>query len=397
VVIAALVVAAPGTAASRSAEHASAGQTFTINVDGHNPKANESFLAYFPHSITVHAGDSVVFHSIGIGEPHTVTLGTYANDAVKAYNELTPAQQNANTPPASFLAVDAKVPNLFPEGPGDAVQSVANPCYQQSGTVGTNTCPNSQHEQPVFDGTQVYYNSGWLDSGQSWTLHLSGAMSPGAYRFMCALHREGMSGKITVAPASKTIMSPAEQYALGVKQLAKAAAPLAPAVAALRQGQPPVPNVTLPGPNPVLAGSGAANTSGSIDEFGKKTISIPVGGTVTWWIIGPHSITFNSDKTNNDIRAEAPDGTVHLNPPALAPAGGPGEPPPAKGGPTSGIHFKVVAKASWNGQGFFSSGVFQNSFGPPVIEGYQLKFNKAGIYHYICTVHDNMKGTVVVG
>ena len=128
-----------------------------------------------------------------------------------------------------------------------------------------------------------------------------------------------------------------------------------------------------------------------------KTEKIPVGGSVTWWIIGPHSITFNSDKTNNDIRAVAPDGTVHLNPPALAPAGGPGEPPPAKGGPTSGIHFKLVASSTWNGKGFHNSGVFQNSFGPPVIEGYKLTFTKAGTYHYICTVHDNMKGTVVVG
>ena len=32
-----------------------------------------------------------------------------------------------------------------------------------------------------------------------------------------------------------------------------------------------------------------------------------------------------------------------------------------------------------------------------MIEGYKLKFTHAGTYHYICTVHDNMKGTVVVG
>jgi plastocyanin len=226
---------------------------------------------------------------------------------------------------------------------------------------------------------------------------MSGAISPGEYRFMCALHREGMSGKIDVVPASKTILSPADQYAIGQKQLAAAAKPLVFPVAALRQGKPPVPHVTLPGPNPVLAGSGAPNTSGSIDEFGMKTVKIPVGGTVTWWVIGPHSITFNSDSTNNDIQSEAPDGTLHLNPKALAPAGGPGEPPPAKGAPPKGLHFKVVASSSWNGKGFHNSGVYQNSFGPPVIEGYQLKFTKAGIYHYICTVHDNMKGTVVVG
>jgi plastocyanin len=391
------VLLATGSASAKVGR-ASGAQTFRVNVDQTSPKANVDFLAYFPHSITVHPGDSVVFDWAGNGEPHTVTLGSLADSAVAAFNRLTPAQKQANTPPPGFAAIDATVPNLFPEGPGDATQSVSNPCFQHAGPVGSNICPNSQHEQPAFDGSFAYYKSGWLDSGQKWTMHLSGGTSPGTYRFMCALHREEMQGKITVVPASKTIMTPSAQFALGQKQFANDLKPLAPAIATIRQGKPPVPNVTLPdSPNAVLAGSGVPNSSGSVDEFGKSTIKIPVGGTVTWWVIGPHSITFHSDKTNDDIRAEAPDGTVHINPNAVAPAGGPGEPPPAKGGPTKGINFKVVASQSWDGKGFHNSGVFMNSFGPPVIEGYKLKFTKAGTYHYICTVHDHMKGTVVVG
>jgi hypothetical protein len=119
---------------------------------------------------------------------------------------------------------------------------------------------------------------------------------------------------------------------------------------------------------------------------------------VTWYLLGDHSITFNSDKTDNDVRANAPDGTVHFNLKGVAPAGGPGEPPPNKlPAYKRGIHLKVVASSSWSGQGFHSSGVFVNSFGPPLIEGYKLTFTKAGTYNYICTVHDHMKGTVVVG
>jgi plastocyanin len=392
----ALVLLATGSATAKVTRVTGA-QTFTINVDGFNPKANEDFLAFFPRAITAHAGDTVVFHYVGVGEPHTVTLGTLADNAVHAYNQLTPAEKQSNNPPKSFQEVDAQVPSLFPHGPGDAVQSVANPCYQKTTPVGSDVCPNSQHEQPEFDGSYTYYNSGWFKNNQSWTVHLSGGMSPGTYRFMCALHREDMQGKITVVSSSKTVMSPSSQYALGEKQLAADEKPLVVPVATLRQGKPPVPHVTLPGPNPVLAGSGAPNTSGSVDEFGLSTVHIPVGGTVTWWLLGDHSITFNSDKTNNDVQSEAPDGTIHLNPKAFGPFGGPGEPPPSNGGPTSGIHFKVVASSSWDGQGFHSSGVFVNSFGPPVIEGYKLKFTKAGTYHYICTVHDHMKGTVVVG
>ena len=69
-----------GTAVRSSATGA---QTFTVNVDGFNKKTNESFLAYFPRAVTVHAGDTVRFHYVGVGEPHTVTLGTLANAAVE--------------------------------------------------------------------------------------------------------------------------------------------------------------------------------------------------------------------------------------------------------------------------------------------------------------------------
>src|SRR5205823_312121 len=93
------------------------GQTFTVNVDGKNPAANESFIAYYPSTVRAHAGDTVVFHYVGVGEPHTVTLGTLANGAVAAFEKLTPKQLQG-APPKSALRADAKVPFLFPQGPG---------------------------------------------------------------------------------------------------------------------------------------------------------------------------------------------------------------------------------------------------------------------------------------
>ena len=162
-----------------------------------------------------------------------------------------------------------------------------------------------------------------------------------------------------------------------------------------RQGKLPIPKQP-PGTGVVLAGSGSpAVQEAAIDEFGPRPIQIGVGESVTWWLLGPHTITFNSNKTNNDVRAVAPDGTVHLNPKALLPAAGPGE-PHGPGGQGKGLKFKLVAATSWNGQGFHNSGIFTNSFGPPLIEGYKITFTRAGTYKYICTVHDDMKGTVVV-
>ena len=377
--------AAPGRVSS---------QVFTVNVDGVNSKANETFFAYFPRASTVHPGDSVVFHYVGVGEPHTVTLGTLADRALGFYVHLTPRQQQG-PPPAALQAADAALPQLLPQGPGDATPAAADPCYVRSGPPGTALCPRSQHEQPAFDGNQSFYNSGWLDANQRWTVHISSATPPGTYRFLCLLHREFMNGKITVVPSDKAIAGPSAQYALGKRQQAAMEAALDPAVNALRLGKPPVPKAVLPADS-ALAGS-AAMVPAQIDEFGPRTVKIPVGGSVTWYFLGAHTVTFDSDKTDNDIRFTAPDGTVHINPKAAAPAGGPGEPPPARGGSTSGIHLKVVASSTWNGRGFHSSGVFANSFGPPLIEGYRITFTRAGKYKYICTVHDNMKGEVDVG
>ena len=395
VVLGALAGAAGLSARTGALRTGSSVQTFTVNVDGANKSANESFIAYFPSVVRLHAGDTVVFHYVGVGEPHSVTLGTLANDAVAAFEALTPKQQRGQ-PPASALAADAKVPSLFPQGPGDVVPVSANPCLVESGIPSsTGPCPENPGSED-FTGREAYDNSGWMNSQAKFSVHLSSGMAPGVYRFMCDVHREGMTGRIVVVPASTPVASPAVQFAAGQKRLAGLEARLQPAVNAERQGKPPVP-VTLPGKATVLAGSRSPAVGlASIDEFGPKVLKVPVGGYVIWYLLGLHSITFDSSKANNDVRKTAPDGTVHLNLPALLPAGGPGEPGHVSGGSGKGVTFKVVAESTWNGRGFHSSGIFGNS-GPPLIEGYRIRFTRAGTYNYICTVHDHMKGTIVVG
>jgi len=385
------------TGAAQAGGSRSAAQTFTVDVDGKNPKVNEAFIAYYPSTVRVHPGDTVVFHEVGNGEPHTVTLGSLTNTVVAAFDKLTPKQQQEQ-PPKALLRLDAKVPQLLPQGPGDAVQSGANPCFVQSGEPpAKSACPKVA--QPGFTGKESFYNSGWLGSNAKFSVHLSSGIAPGTYRFMCLLHREGMTGKIVVVPSSSPVPSPGTQFAGGQKALAATEAKLAPAAKALVQGKPPLP-VTLPGQHPVLAGSGSPSTEAAITQFGPRKIHIPVGGTVTWSLIGPHSLTFNSNKTDDDIRSVAPDGTVHLNPKAVAPVNATGEPPPkgnsqnrSSNGPPK---FRVVGHKTWNGKGFLNTGVFVNS-GPPLIEGYSITFTHAGKYKYLCTVHDDMTGEVDVG
>ncbi len=387
-----------GAQTARTAGAAAGSQTFTVNVDGRNKKVNESFIGFYPNIVDVHAGDTVVFHYVGVGEPHTVALGTLTNAAVAAFDKLTPAQ--LNNPPKSAIALDAKVPGLFPQGPGDVIPAGGDPCFLASGAPPAKTaCPKTA--QPSFDGSQSFYDSGWLKNNQRFTVHLSATTPAGSYRFMCLLHREGMSGQINVVPASASVASPAAQAARGQAQVAKLEGLLVRSAALLKQGKPPVPGLTLPGSNPILTGSGAgpgSNVPAQIDEYGPALVHVPVGGSVTWWLAGDHSITFNSTSADNDIQSVAPDGSLHFNPKAVAPVGGPGEPgKPLKGGTRSHINFKVVASQSWNGKGFHNSGVFGNSQPPNIEELPELTFTRAGTYKFICTVHDDMKGTIVVG
>jgi plastocyanin len=399
VLVAVGVLAASGAfgavrGASARTARAGASETFTVNVDGKNPAVNESFDAFYPHIVTVHPGDTVVFHYAGNGEPHTVALGTLAAGAVTAFDKLAPAEQQ--NPPKSALAADGRVPQFTGKG-GAIVQAAANPCYLASGEPSARSaCPAGA--QPAFDGTQSYYDSGWLKANENFTVHLSSSIAPGSYAFMCLVHREGMQGKITVVPAAAPVASPSAQAATGAAELAKDEAQLVGPAGLLAEGRPPIPGATLPGANPVLVGSGNPGAgAGQIDLYGPKSVHIPVGRSVTWWLTGVHTITFNANSTDNDVQRIATNGDVSFNVKAVAPVGGPGEPPPA--GPPSGgtsIKFKLVTSSSWNGEGFHNSGLFVNSF-PPNIEGYKLTFTRAGTYHYICTVHDNMKGTVVVG
>jgi plastocyanin len=77
--------------------------------------ATELESAYFPSVIRVHAGDTVVFHQAGTGEPHTVALCSLVDNAVSTSAGRTPAQQN--NPPKAALAADAAVPQLLAQGP----------------------------------------------------------------------------------------------------------------------------------------------------------------------------------------------------------------------------------------------------------------------------------------
>ncbi|HEX9236700.1 MAG TPA: hypothetical protein VF972_10530, partial [Actinomycetota bacterium] len=246
--------------------------------------------------------------------------------------------------------------------------------------------------QPAFDGTQSFYSSGWLASGSPFAVKLSASIKPGAYKYMCLVHREGMTGTIIVVDHSQSVPSPDQQAATGQADLVSQTATFQPAVGPLAKGTNPELKFLPSGPKIALAGSGLQEANGGIDQFGPAEITATVGSTISWIVLGPHTISFNAPTDAQGIHTP---GSSQLNHKAIDPVGGPGQtaysnysgngPPPAP---------LVIKGGSFDGNGFRSSGVIF-SFPPAVLE-YQLTFTAKGTFPYKCLVHDGMKGTVTI-
>ena len=374
---------------------------FTVEVDGKTTFA-ASFIAYFPNDVQAHPGDTVDFHNNFSGEPHSVTLGTDVDDVFSVIAQACPNGGLADPdcqegPPEQYAdqynAADAKLPLLIPDDPTQPIsQAAAQPCYLATGDAPTDNsaCSADQMTQPDFDGTQTFYNSGYLaDDGEVFAVKLSDDIAPGVYNYYCLLHREGMSGTITVVAKDTGVPKPEDQAAAGDQALADVVAKLQPAVDDMA-------SLTA---DTALAGNFSEDApEAEINEFGPSDITISAGDAVTWTVLGPHSIAFNATEDARPILAKGSDGTVSLNTKAATPApeGAPGQTPPGPDSPPV-EEPTLIDAGEWDGQGFHSSGLIL-SFGPgdPGYSAYKLTFTTAGTYTYICTVHPDMEGTVTV-
>ena len=365
-----------GIAACGSSKSSSA-QSRTVQVDGTTDKFNGDFLAYFPDAVTVHPGDTVDFKENWTGEPHTVTLGSLADKDMSAYKANPNAQQS--------------LPSLLSPS-NDFAQNAAQPCYLTTGTppADPNTaCSKDQQTQKDFDGTQSFYNSGFLPEGASFSVKLSSSVKPGRYSYFCLLHGPMMSGSITVVGSDKSIPSADTSNKRGDAQKAALVAKVLPAYNQARAGQFPLPGVKN------VAGYGDQNTpTVGIDEFIPATIQAKVGQPVNWTMVGPHTISFGKAPIEpGKFYSKAPDGAWHLNP-AFAPSGFPAAPPPGNGPPNGPPTVTPLNGGTYDGTSFKSTGVVQ-SF-PPSLVAPELTFTKPGTYAYVCLIHPKMGGVVQV-
>jgi plastocyanin len=375
-------------------------QIFPVQVDGKTAAFAAEYIAYFPNEVQAHPGDEVDFTDVFSGAPHTVTLGKAVDDLFALEAKACPNGGPAADPacakglPAQYAdqynTLNGKLVNLLPQKPGDAPQAAANACFLATGDMPSDGSACAKTNQPSFDGTQTVYNSGVLEDQVPFKVKLADNIAPGTYNYFCLLHREGMSGTITVVAKNTKVATPAEVTKKGTDQLSGIVAKLKPEFDKL---------ASLKADTAQAGALSKDAQNGIVAEFGPKEISIPVGGSVTWTVLGPHTISFNAPESARPIIKKGGDGAFHINQEGAAPApeGGAGQPAPDPNAPppTENAPPTLIDAGTWDGTGLHSSGLIL-SF-PPALFSYKLTFTTAGTYKVVCLVHPDMEGTVKVG
>ena len=377
---------ATGTATTTEQGAGEAGQV-AVDIDADTDEPNAFFFAYFPDEVRVHPGDTVVYRSNFTGEPHSITFGTFIQPAIKAVENATPEQLAADEPPPEFQALFPY--SMLPEGPGDANQVSANPCFVVSGEMPKDTTKPCEVREPApFTGQEVFYNSGFLPDGETFEVELADDITPGSYQGFCMLHLTEMISTITVVPEAQDVPSADEVTREAEQQrqalLAHAEEHAAKAEAGAKPGE------VLAGDPPEEEGAEEGppkpNTTAGIAQFTPAEISVKSGESVTWNVNGPHTVSFNAPEDARVFIQKDSQGNTHVVEKALAPAIF-NVPPPPEGEPEGPP--PTVDVGSWDGTGFASTGF---TFGG----GFKVTFTKPGTYQYACLIHPDMEGTVTV-
>jgi plastocyanin len=226
----------------------------------------------------------------------------------------------------------------------------------------------------TYDGTKLA-GSG-LPQGDTAAPYKLQFTKKGVFTYYCTIH-PGMKARVKVLPKSATIPTAAQdakaakqQLAVALKQAKKLAAPNIPAAA-------------------VYGGS----DRGSVNylKFFPGSVTVKAGQSVAFSVLGsqePHTFSFGTEAYLKDIVAKqitpvpgaAGPPTLVFDPRALLPSDPPG-PLPAYTGQN-------------HGDGFLSTGTLGK--GLPGGTKASITFTNPGTYGFICLIHPEMHGTVVV-
>lgn len=314
-------------------------------------QGSETLNAFYPMAIRVPAGESVTWQQ-NSDEIHTVTF--LGGEAYPAFVEAAPGGQAGAmriNPNAAFST----------RQPGGAVEAYSGTTYVNSGIMSP---------VPTTPGAPI---------NDTFTLNFD---TPGVYTYVCLVHGPGMSGTVTVDPATSTeAMTASEVESQAQEEIHAGLASLA---AVRQQAQTALSEI---GPNGttlwhVRAGLSdfiTGNLQAELLEFAPSDLTVKAGDTVIWGSNSFHTVTFlpNGEPLEFIVPSPQPGGPPELllNPQVLAPA------KPA---------------ATYAPGQYYNSGVIGSA--GPVGESWALTFDTPGTYNYICVVHlpQGMVGTITV-
>jgi plastocyanin len=326
---------------------AASAATVQVTVGTFVKPINTDMDAFYPTRTSVRVGDTVRFVFAGF---HTVT---FPGGQRVARPEIPAGSQNPPTNDASGAP------------------------YWWGGTTRA-LRGNPRVFLPVggrsYSGTQ-YLNSGIPQGPRfSYTVKFTKA---GTFKFRCSIHPK-MAGQVTVAPKNAAVPSAAELKRLGAAELAADRA-AATAVVRVQRAKPSATRTITAGPGPARF---------TVTSFFPKRATVPAGSTVTFKLAGKnefHTVSFGTPQIFQRI------GPTFIGPPPVI-AFGPlvvyPTDPPAAGPPA------VTPTA--HGDGYVGSGFLSDPGLPGPPHTFRVRFPTPGTYTYVCFLHEDMGGQIVV-
>ena len=297
---------------------------------------------FINNTVTVHSGDTVTWN-LNYGF-HTVDIPKLGGKDLPLITATGNTVSGVKDAAGNDFWFDGKVPVL-----------------------GFNTVLFSRSGPKAYNGT-TRIDSG-LPVGPGAHLFKVKFLTPGRYKYFCDVH-PGMVGFVVVKPTGKPIPSAKANAAETVREQKAFQAEAA------KVAKTPVPadsvSLGLSGP-------------GGLEDYGMfpATLSVKAGTTVRFFMSRDteevHTATFGPasylKSLAGSFQGPAPASA------ALYPSDPPGQ---------------IVLNQTSHGNGFASTGVLDRDPTTPQPVANTIKFTQAGTYHFICLIHEFMRGTIVV-
>jgi plastocyanin len=310
---------------------------------------------FFPSSVKVHVGDSLKFQIAGF---HAINLPKKGDGgpplAVPGPDPVTAVNDAAGAP----FWFNGQASFIF--NPAVALGTKSGGAYTGAKAVASGA--------PLSEGAP-----------KPWKVKLTKA---GTYTFFCPIH-PGMKGTVSVLAKNKAVPSAKADAGRVKAQLATALKRLGK----LDKAAPPAGDTITAGPD--------LGTGETLYRFTPAEKSVKVGAPVTLQMSAgtPEIHTFTFARDINTLKPVAQGFIAPL--PGTGTSG-----PPTLGFSPQALYPSDAPQVPYDGtrhgDGFYNTGVLDGDAKSPQPQNATMTFSAPGTYQYICLVHPEMKGKVVV-